>query len=60
MGEIRTWTNKTEYIAVLRKEIQILQTRIQETDTGHIHTAISVLQEHIKELETELNWPFPD
>ena len=59
MGEIRTWTDKTEYIAVLRKEIQVLKTRIQETDTGHIHTTISVLENRVKELEADLNWPFP-
>lgn len=62
MGEIKTWTDKTEYIAVLRKEIQVLETRYNpgEEGTGHFNTAISVLRERIKELETDLNWPFPD
>lgn len=61
MGEIRTWTDKTEYIAVLRKEIQVLKTRHNpyEEGTGHFNTAISVLENRIKELETDLNWPFP-
>lgn len=61
MGEIRTWTDKTVYIAVLRKEIQVLKDRYKpETEgTGHFNTAISVLENRVKELETDLNWPFP-
>lgn len=61
MGEIRTWTDKTEYIAVLRKEIQVLKDRYKpETEgTGHFNTAISVLESRVKELERDLNWPFP-
>ena len=61
MGEIRTWTDRTEYIAVLRKEIQVLKDRYKpETEgTGHFNTAFSVLEDRVKELETELNWPFP-
>jgi hypothetical protein len=61
MGEIRTWTDKTEYIAVLRKEIQVLKDRYKpETEgTGHFNTAISVLEDRVKELERDLNWPFP-
>ena len=62
MGEVRTWTDKTEYIAVLRKEIQVLETRYNPAieGTGHFNTAISVLRERIKELESDLNWPFPE
>jgi hypothetical protein len=61
MGEIRTWTDKTEYIAVLRKEIQVLKTRYNPNleGTGHFNTAISVLEDRVKELEADLNWPFP-
>jgi hypothetical protein len=61
MGEIRTWTDKTEYIAVLKKEIQVLKTRYDPTSegTGHFNTTISVLEVRIKELESDLNWPFP-
>jgi hypothetical protein len=60
MGEIRTWTDKTEYIAVLKKEIQVLKTRFNPEleGTGHFNTAISVLENRIKELETDLNWPY--
>lgn len=62
MGEIRTWTDKTEYIAVLRKEIQVLKTRYnpEEEGTGHFNTAISVLEVRVKELEKDLNWPFSE
>lgn len=62
MGEIRTWTDKTEYIAVLRKEIQVLKDRYKpETEgTGHFNTTISVLEDRVKELERDLNWPFPE
>jgi hypothetical protein len=61
MGEIKTWTDKAEYIAVLRKEIQVLKTRYNpdEEGTGHFNTTISVLEGRVKELEADLNWPFP-
>jgi len=60
MGEIKTWTDKAEYIAVLRKEIQVLKTRYNpdEEGTGHFNTTISVLEGRVKELEADLNWPF--
>ena len=62
MGEIKTWTNKSEYLAVLRKEISVLQTKYKphEEGTGHFNTAISVLESRIKEIESEMNWPFPN
>jgi len=61
MGEIKTWTDKAEYTAVLRKEIQVLKTRYNpdEEGTGHFNTTISVLEVRVKELEADLNWPFP-
>ena len=60
MGEIRMWTDKTQYIAVLRKEIQVLKNRYNPEieGTGHFNTAISVLEGRIKELESEMTWPF--
>ena len=62
MGEIKTWTDKSQYLAVLRKEISVLQTKYQphEEGTGHFNTAISVLESRIKEIESEMNWPFPN
>jgi prefoldin subunit 5 len=60
MGEIRTWTDKNEYLNVLKKEIEVLKSRHDpnEEGTGHFNTAISVLQSRIEEIENELNWPF--
>ena len=62
MGEIKTWTDKSQYLAVLRKEISVLQTKYKphEEGTGHFNTAISVLESRIKEIESEMNWPFPN
>ena len=37
-------------VNVLESEINVLKSRLQDHDTGHIHTAISVLQERVKEL----------
>jgi len=60
MGEIRTWTDKNEYLNVLKKEIEVLKSRYNpnQEGTGHFNTAISVLQSRIEEIENELNWPF--
>ena len=40
-------------IKVLRKEVEILTLRIRERGTGHIHTAIGVLNERIDKLIEE-------
>lgn len=62
MGEIRTWIDREVYLSVLRKEISVLQTKYRphEEGTGHFNTAISVLESRIKEIESELSWPFPN
>ena len=62
MGEVKTWTDKTEYIAVLKKEIQVLKTRFDpnQEGTGHFNTAIHVLQDRVAELELDSIWPFPN
>ena len=62
MGEIKTWTDRKVYLSVLRKEISILQMKwnANEEGTGHFNTAISVLESRIKEIESEINWPFPN
>ena len=62
MGEIRTWTDKSVYLDVLKKEISVLQTKYEshKEGTGHFNTAISVLESRIKEIESEMNWPFPN
>ena len=46
-----------EYIAcaVLKNEIQLLKSRIQPEDTGHLHTTIAVLEHRIKEREKKVD-----
>ena len=39
-------------LAVLQDEIEIHKSRLEPHDTGHLHTAISVIQHRI----TELTW----
>ena len=38
-------------IAVLNDEIEVLKSRIEPQDTGHLYTTISTLEHRIKELE---------
>ncbi len=39
----------------LEFEIKELESRLQPHDTGHIHTTISVLQERLEEVRSELD-----
>tara|TARA_Y100001951_G_C11060489_1_gene140558 strand:- start:284 stop:433 length:150 start_codon:yes stop_codon:yes gene_type:complete len=39
------------YIAVLKAEIQHLESKLEPHDMGHIHTTISTLKHRVKELE---------
>ena len=41
----------TTRIAVLEDEVQYLNTQLRPHDTGHIRTAIHVLEDRIKELQ---------
>jgi hypothetical protein len=61
MGEVRVWKDKEDYIQVLEKEISVLKRRFNPNSegTGHYNTAISVLEDRVKEIKAELNWPFP-
>ena len=43
-------------LAVLQDEIEIHKSRLEPHDTGHLHTAISVIQYRI----TELTWQMFD
>ena len=38
-------------IAVLRDEVEVLRSRIEPHDTGHLYTTISTLEHRITELE---------
>ena len=42
-----------EHINHLQKEVEIITSRIQPHDTGHLYTTISVLKHRIKELQNE-------
>ena len=39
------------HIQVLKSEIEILRSRIQPHDTGHLYTTINVLEHRLKEIE---------
>ena len=51
-GSIVGQENKIR-IAVLVDEIEVLKSRIEPHDTGHIHTTISTLQHRVRELESK-------
>ena len=40
-----------DHMLALKDEIEILKTRIQPSDTGHIHTTISTLENRVKEIK---------
>ena len=40
-------------IEILREEIEVFRSRIEEHDTGHLYTTISPLEHRIEELEKE-------
>ena len=46
---------RQNHVDVLKTEIELLASRIQEHDTGHLHTTIFTLKHRIEELEKELN-----
>ena len=44
-------------IEILREEIEVFRSRIEEHDTGHLYTTISTLEHRIEELEKEHKEP---
>ena len=42
------------HVDVLKMEVEILKSRLQPEDTGHLHTTIRVLEERIKEIQQNL------
>jgi hypothetical protein len=56
--------NQNHHLEHLRYEVEVLKSMIQEYDTGHIKTAIQVLQHRIKEIELQtrpvLDSAYPD
>jgi len=63
-GKLRRKNMTTTHLSHLKHEVEILKSRIQEHDTGHIITAIQVLEERIKEeeefVEEILDSTYPD
>ena len=53
-----------DHVNHLRYEVQVLKSRVQKHDTGHIITAIQVLESRIEELseqvEEVLDSSYPD
>ena len=46
--------SKTKHIDVLKTEMDVLASRLEPQDTGHLHTAIYVLKHRVEELEKEV------
>jgi len=45
---------KQKHVDVLKSEVEILATKLQEHGTGHIHTTIHTLKHRIEELQKEI------
>ena len=45
----------TDRLIFLMEEIGILEKKLQPHDTGHIHTAISVLKDRVQEVKTQID-----
>ena len=44
---------KQNHIDVLKTEVELLASRLEPHDTGHLHTTIYTLKSRIEELEKE-------
>mgnify|MGYP006176178761 FL=1 len=49
-GRIGAVTRNEVILAVLRDEVEVHKSRLEPHDTGHLHTAISVIEHRIAEL----------
>jgi translation initiation factor 2B subunit (eIF-2B alpha/beta/delta family) len=52
-SSIRSHRDTAGKIEILREEIEVFRSRIEEHDTGHLYTTISTLEHRIEELEKE-------
>ena len=52
-SNIRSHRDTPATIEVLREQIEVFRSRIEEHDTGHLYTTISTLEHRIEELEKE-------
>lgn len=46
--------NQKEHVTALLAEIEVLKSRLEPHDTGHLHTTINVLEERVKEIINSL------
>lgn len=46
--------NTKDHIQALLAEVEVLKSRFEPTDTGHLRTAVNVLEERVKELLNSL------
>ena len=46
---------KQNHIDVLKTEIEVLASRLERHDTGHLHTTIFTLKHRIEELQKEID-----
>ena len=44
--------DRVAHVEALKDEIQVLKSRFEDHDTGHLKTAVSVLEGLVKELES--------
>lgn len=42
--------SQKEHLNALLAEIQVLRSRFEPTDTGHLRTAVTVLEERVQEI----------
>ena len=44
--------DRVAHVEALKDEIQVLKSRFEDHDTGHLKTTVSVLEGRVKELES--------
>ena len=52
---LETRKEKMDHMFALMNEVRVLVGRLEPRDTGHIHTAIGVLNDRVEELKHELS-----
>ena len=46
---------KQNHVDVLKTEIEVLASRLEPHDTGHIHTSINYLESRVEEVQKEID-----
>ena len=46
--------NKSIHVGVLENEIEYLKSQFQDHDTGHLRTAVSVLENRVRDLRIQM------